>query len=108
MGPYTSVTLMKAAVEDRACNPDSYASCPTPIPAEKLKQLVEQYDCFIKADVVGYVRPSFLPPLGGQAPVNPSGSKKRGCSHCDGTGHIQPGKKRHYSDKYCPILVRRR
>ena len=42
MGPYTSVTLMKAAVEDHACNPDSYASCPTPIAAEKLKQLIEQ------------------------------------------------------------------
>jgi hypothetical protein len=29
-------------------------------------------------------------------------NKKRCCKLCDGSGHIQQGKKRHFSEKYCP------
>ena len=105
VGSFESTTLTKAGMDDCACSPDSYESCPATLSPDKLKQLAEQHDRFIKADVTGYVRPSFLPVHQEQAQVS---KQKRHCSHCDGTGHIQPGRKQHYSEKYCPVAKRQK
>ena len=42
------------------CIPDSYVLNPFKLTDEKLRQLMEQHDWYIKADVEGYVQPSFL------------------------------------------------
>ena len=80
---------------------------------EKLQQLTEQHNRHIKAEVDGYVRPSFLCTSENKNPSTASGTvatvssnEKRCCSVCDGKGHVQPGKKRHFSEKYCPIAAK--
>ena len=90
MGLYDSITLEKSGVSDHACSLESYVSCPVTLTPEKLKQLAEQHDRFIKTSVAGYIRPPFLPLLRDQPEVS---KQKRHCSQCDGTGHVQPGKK---------------
>ena len=109
-GLFQKVSLKKPSASSKSCNPISHELVVHNLSAEKLKQLIEQYDKFIKSDVDGYIRPSFL-----QAPEKPqatssattsSSMKKRHCSFCDGRGHVQPGKKRHYSEKYCPLRAK--
>ena len=63
------------------------------------KQLTEQHNRYIKAEVDGYVRPSFLCTPENKSPSTASGTaatvsskKKCCCSVCDGKGHVQPGK----------------
>ena len=53
------------------------------------------------------------PPPENESPSTASGTaatvsskKKHCCSVCDGKGHVQPGKKRHFSEKYCPIAAK--
>ena len=99
MGSFEAVVLMKDGVDDCACSPGSYQSCPATLTPEKLKQLAEQHDKFIKADVAGCVRPTFLPLPLQDAQVSRS---KRHYPHCNGTGHVQAGKN-DYLAKYCPV-----
>lgn len=91
----------------------SYERDAPQLTSQKLHQLTEQYDRYIKCDLVGYRRPTFLcqtdsetVPAITQAPD--CGSKvKRSCPLCDGAGHIHAGKKRHYVEKFCPIAAKR-
>lgn len=89
--------MPKAANAPREC-PEAIKPLLT---VEKLKHLADQHRRFIKATVPGYIRPLFL-----QEPEQPQ--QRRQCSHCDGKGHIQSGKKRHYSEKYCPVAKRQK
>ena len=89
--------------------PPSYEQNPSKLTDEKL---AEQHDRYIKADVDGYVRPSFL--ITQESQNSPSqttiatvNKQKRCCSLCDGKDHVQPGKKRHYSEKYYPVAAKR-
>ena len=100
---------VKLAILDHA---QQHALNPSKLTDEKLKQLREQHDRYIKADVEGYIRSSFLhvqeqPSSTSQGTTTNTSKQKRCCSLCDGKGHIQPGKKRHYSVKYCPIAAKR-
>ena len=56
-GLYTSSKLQKPNC-DKECIPEPYSPCK--LSDEKVRQLTEQHDRYIKADVVGYVRPPFL------------------------------------------------
>lgn len=103
-GSFESAVIKKDGIDGSTCIPDSYESYPANLTPEKVKHLAEQHDLFIKAAVEGYVRPLFLPPL--QSVI--ATQQKRGCSQCDGRGHVDPGKKRHYSEKYCPVAKRQK
>lgn len=113
-GLFQKVSLKKPSASSKSCNPTSHELVVHNLSAEKLKQLVEQYDKFIKSDVHGYIRPSFLQASEKHQPTSyvdssattSSSIKQRHCSFCDGTGHVQPGKKRHYSEKYCPMRAK--
>ena len=104
-GSFEKVSLKKTSASSNICNPSSHKLVLHSLSDQKLKQLTEQYDKFIKADADGYIRPSFLQDLKESRPIShvdvaaTSSSTKRHCSFCDGTGHVQPGKKRHFSDK---------
>ena len=78
---------------------------------QKLQQLKEQYDRYIKADTVGHIRPAFLVPLETVKPVPlaPSVNKTK-CSWpaCDGSGHIQPGKNDTMWNDFLQFLQRKR
>ena len=83
------------------CNPPSYELISPTLSDEKLQQLTEQHNRYIKAEVDGYVRPSFLCTPENESPSTASGTaatvsskKKCCCSVCDGKGHVQPGKKK--------------
>ena len=111
---YFKTWLKKPSASSKSCNPTSHELVVHNLSAEKLKQLIEQYDKFIKSDVDGYIRPSFLqvlekPQLTSSVDSSATTSSsmiKCHCFFCDGTGHVQPGKKRHYSEKYCPMRAK--
>ena len=46
------------------CRPISYESTAPKLTAQKSQQLTEQYDHYIKADITGYIRPTFLASAG--------------------------------------------
>ena len=54
------MTLKKPSASSKSYNPTPHEFVVHNHSAEKLKQLVEQYDKFIKSDVDGYIRPNFL------------------------------------------------
>ena len=112
-GSLATIPLKKPQCNVDCSSPYSYALISSTLSNEKLQQLTEQHDRFIKADVDGYIRPSFLhiPPQAkasnSSATITTSanGKTKRACSLCDGKGHVLPGKKRH-SEKYCPVAAK--
>ena len=90
---------------------------PGQLSAEKVRQLSEQHRRYIKQDVPRYVVPVFLNQQS-QNPVSAvvgvahslrdaSQSKKRQCTYpgCNGSGHVDPGKKRHLIQKNCPLTA---
>ena len=109
---YEVATVRKSGFDKASyCRPVSYESNPPSLTDQKLQQLKEQYDRYIKADIAGHIRPAFLVlsetvnPLLSAPSVNKT---KRSCPQCDGSGHIQPGKKRHYVERYCPFSAKRK
>ena len=109
-GSYEVANIRKSDFDTTAlCRPVSYESSAPRLTDQKLKQLTEQYDRYIKADVVGFIRPAFLVPSIVNPPPAPLVNQtKRSCPVCDGSGHVQPGKKRHYVEKFCPVAAKRR
>ena len=107
-GSHTVTSLQKPHSSDIECIPRSYTLNPGKLTNEKLRQLTEQHDRYIKVDVEGYIRPSFLhhQEHSSQDIASNTSKQKRCCSLCDGKGHIQQGKKRHYSVKYCPVAAK--
>ena len=113
-GSYRARSLKKPHCSVNCCNPPSYELISSTLSDEKLQQLTEQHNRYIKAEVDDYVRPSFLCTPENASPSSTtsgtaatvSSKKKRCCSVCDGKGHVQPGKKRHFSEKYCPIAAK--
>ena len=103
-GSLLTTAIQKLQTPSPCSNPSSYVLISPTLSKEKLQQLTDQHDRFIKADVDGYVHPAFLhaPPLAAatsSSTANVVSKVKRGCSLCDGNGHVLPGKKRHYSEK---------
>ena len=112
-GSYMTRSLKKPHYSEDCCNLQSYELISPTLSDEKLQQLTEQHDRYIKAEVDGYVRPSFLHTPENRSSTTASGTtatvsskKKRCCPLCDGKGHVQTGKKRHFSEKYCPIAAK--
>lgn len=107
-GIYEGATIRKSDFDSTVnCNSVSYEFNAPTLTDQKWQQLSEQHNRYIKADVVGYTRPTFLVPLDTPNPA-PSKSLKRSCPVCDGKGHIHPGKKRHYVEKFCPVAAKQR
>ena len=109
-GSYKTISQKKLQSISDFCNPPSHEL--KSLKDEKLQQLLEQHDRYIKADVDGYIRPSFLHipqnnSTNSAAAAAPTKNKKRCCTLCDGSGHIQQGKKRHFSEKYCPKATKK-
>lgn len=111
-GSYEVANIRKSGFDNTGnCSPVSYEYNAPSLTDQKLHQLTEQYNHYIKADITGYVRPAFLDLL---ETINPSisappGNKtKRSCPVCDGSGHVQPGKKRHYVERFCPVAAKKR
>ena len=109
---YRTRSLKKPHYSVNCCNPPSYELISPTLSDEKLQQLAEQHNRYIKT-VDGYVRPSFLCTPENESPSTASGTtatvsskKKCCCSVCDGKGHVQPGKS-HFSEKYCLIAAKR-
>ena len=115
-GSYQSKPLKKPHCSYECTDIPSYDLISPSLSDEKFQQLTEQHNRYIKADVDGYVRPSFLctrengisssTSVTVTVPTS-SSKKKRCCPHCDGKGHVQPGKKCHFSEKYCPIAAKK-
>ena len=112
-GSYKTRSLKKPHYNEDCCNLQSYELISPTLSDEKLQQLTEQHDRYIKAEVDGYVRPSLLNTPENRSSTTASGTtatvsskKKRCCPLCDGKGHVQTGKKRHFSEKYCPIAAK--
>ena len=93
-GAYTTTSLKKSHTTSVGqCNPSSHEQNPSKLTDEKLRQLVEQHDWYIKADVDGYVRPSFLTTQesqnsASQITIATANKQKRCCSLCNGKGHV--------------------
>lgn len=111
-GSYEVANIRKSGFDNTSnCSPVSYEDNAPSLTDQKLRQLTEQYNRYIKADVIGYVRPAFLVSLETTNPAisAPTGNKtKRSCPVCDGSGHVQPGKKRHYVERFCPVAAKKR
>ena len=114
-GSYQITTIRKPNFDDsRDCRPLSYEHDAPQLTSQKLHQLTEQYNRYIKSDLVGYRRPSFLCQSEGETGLVAASAPdcvskaKRSCPLCDGTGHIHAGKKRHYVERFCPIAAKRR
>ena len=110
-GSYEVATIKKSDFDSVAlCRPISYESTAPKLTAQKLQQLTEQYDHYIKADITGYIRPTFLASAGiiDPPPALVVDKTKRSCPVFDGSGHVQPGKKRHYVEKFCPVAAKQR
>ena len=109
---YEVATVRKSDFDKTSnCRPVSYESNPPSLTDQKLQQLKEQYDRYVKADIAGYIRPEFLVPSETVNPLlsAPSVSKtKQSCPQYDGSGHIQPGKKRYYVERYCPTFAKKK
>ena len=105
LGLYNTVSLRKPNSLNKILSPISHSLSAHKLSEQKLQHLTEQHDRYIKASVDGYVRPSFLLTPEGGLPSQTT-QKKHGCSLCDGKGHVHPGKKRHYSEKYCPVAAK--
>ena len=108
-GEYTALKNYKYSPE-QALSLSPYD--PVSLSHEKVWQLDEQHKRYIKADVPHYVPPQFLhlspEPTVSTLPDH-TGSKKRKCTHpgCDGSGHVNPGRKRHLTIKYCPLAAKK-
>ena len=111
-GLYEAATVRKSDFDNTSdCRPVSYESNAPTLTDQKLKQLKEQYDRYIKTDIIGYIRPAFLvtPETINPVPSASSANRtKRSCPVCDGSGHTQPGKKRHYVERFCPVAAKKR
>ena len=94
---------------------------PTKLSGEKLQQLSIQHKTYIKQDVANYKLPRFLEeffspivaPASNNSASNASTSnasqRKRHCTFpgCDGSGHVNPERKRHLCVKNCPLAVKK-
>ena len=93
------------------CLPDPLSYEPIKLSDEKLRQLSEQHKKYIKQDVPNYKLPAFLEEflLPIEAPVSSSSQKKRQCTFpgCDGSGHVNPRRKRHLCVKNCPLATKK-
>ena len=111
-GLYEVATVRKSDFDKMSyCRPVSYESNAPSLTDQKLQQLKEQYYRYIKADIVGYIRPAFLGPSETINPILSAASvnkTKRSCPLCDGSGHIKPGKKRHYVERFCPVSAKKK
>ena len=97
-GSLATIPLKKPQCNVDCSNPSSYVLISPTLSNEKLQQLTEQHDRFIRADVDGYIRPSFLlipsqvKASNSSTTTSANDKKKRACPRCDGKGHILPGK----------------
>lgn len=126
---YISKKFGKVTVSHRnLCFKDGYKLCnykprhdqhlPDPVPyepiklsAEKLRQLSEQHKKYIKQDIANYKLPTFLEEFLSPvvAPASSTSQRKRQCTYagCDGSGHVNPGRKRHLCMKNCPLAAKK-
>ena len=113
-GSYRARSLKKPHCSVNCCSPPSYELISPTLSDENLQQRTEQHNRYIKAEVDGYVRPSFLCTHENASPSSTasgtaatvSSKKKCCCSVCDGKGHVQPGKKVIFLRSICPIAAK--
>ena len=91
--------------------PDLLPYEPVELSAEKFRHLREQHTKYIKQDVPLYEFPTFLQETQAATlpPITTSKQRKRYCAFpgCDGSGHIDPGRKRHLCERNCPLAAKK-
>jgi hypothetical protein len=111
-GEYTIIHNYKYDPKQQLLNPSPYE--PVELTAEKLRQLTEQHRRYIKQDIPLYTVPTFLQPAESSADTSRNGSgkqqkKQKLCTYpgCDGSGNVNPGRKRHLTEKNCPLATKK-
>ncbi len=87
---------------------------PVRLSADKVRQLSEQHRRYIKQDVPHYAFPSFLQQtqdstVASSVRSDTQQKKRRQCSYpgCNGSGNVNPARKRHLSEKNCPLAAKK-
>ena len=109
---YTLLHTYKPVHAQHLSIPKSYE--PMKLSVEKLHQLSDQHKKYIKQDIPNYKLPAFLeefalPVVAPVAAVSSNSQGKRHCTYpgCDGSGHVNPGRKRHLCVKNCPLASKK-
>ena len=106
-GGYSVLSNYKPRIIQRVPIPVPYE--PIKLSDEKLRQLREQHRKYIKQDIPDYKLPAFLieEPRLPVASITSEG--KRHCTFvgCDGSGHVNPSRKRHFCVKSCPLAAKK-
>jgi len=112
-GSYRARSLKKPHCSVNCCNPPSYELVSPTLSDEKLQQLSEQHNQYIKAEVDGYVRPSFLcTPENASPSSTASGtaatvsSKKSVAVQCVMARVMFSLEKKKTTEKYCLIAAK--